>query len=475
MRSSKLWESIRDRRCTVVGLGISNVPLIRFLRAHGVAVTARDRKPIEALGSLPGELEQLGVALYAGEAYLSELDETVIFRSPGLRPDLPAFAEAVARGAILTSEMELFFSLTPATVLGVSGSDGKTTTTTLAYLFLAEEERLHPTGRHIYKGGNIGTPLLPEVEAMQARDVAVVELSSFQLQTMRSSPTRAALTNLTPNHLNWHTDLAEYAAAKYNLLSHEPCARAVVNAENEGTVRAAVCARGERVWISSAASDRLTAIRYGAPDDLAVYVREGSIRIADATAERELLPLSRIRLEGKHNLENYMTAIALVDGMVSPEAICRVAEAFEGVPHRCQRVRVLDGVTYYNSSIDSTPSRTEATLSLFSGSPILICGGSDKGLSMEPLARIAAERCAAVIVMGQTAEKILGELNLRAEVLDGRLPVHRATDLWDAVRIAHAIARAGEDVLLSPACASFDAFPNFEVRGETFCRIVNQL
>lgn len=475
MRSSELFEAVLHRPCTVIGIGISNLPLVRFLVAHGVILTARDKRSPEALGTTAEELSSLGVRLITGEGYLDDIDEDVIFRSPGVRPDLPPLCEAVARGAILTSEMELFLELTPATVLGITGSDGKTTTTTLTHLLLETEERLHPIGRRIYVGGNIGTPLLPVVEEMREGDIAVLELSSFQLQTMRRSPMHAALTNLTPNHLNWHTDLEEYADAKCNIFRYVPNLRAVLNAENEGAVRAAKAAVGERVWFSSTATSHREAVRNGLPTDRAIYSRDGVILASDGNETRALLEVGSIRLPGKHNLENYMTALALVDGMVSSEAIRQVAESFEGVPHRFQRVRECRGVTYYNSSIDSTPSRTEATLSLLSARPILICGGSDKGLSMEPLARAAAERCAAVIVAGETKEKILAALYVRPEVQSGALPVYPEESFSAAVRHAHAIAKCGDVVLLSPACASFDAFPNFEVRGETFCRLVNEL
>jgi UDP-N-acetylmuramoylalanine--D-glutamate ligase len=455
-----------------VGLGISNLPLVRFLASHGVRVSGRDRKSREALGESARELEALGVSLILGEDYLEGITEDVIFRSPGIRPDLPPFEKAMARGAVMTSEMELFLELTPATVIGITGSDGKTTTTTLTHRILSEEEALHPTGRRIYVGGNIGAPLLPLVEEMRETDVAVLELSSFQLQTMRQSAHRAALTNLTPNHLNWHTDLTEYADAKCNLFRHGENRFAVINAENEGAVAAAKTVAGETVWMSSAAESHAAAVRHGNLTDRAVFMRDGWILRSDGGQEEAVLEVSRILLPGRHNLENYMTAIALTAGMASQEAIARVAESFTGVAHRFQRVAEIDGVTYYNSSIDSSPSRTAVTLTLLSTRPILICGGSDKGLSMEPLAQAVAKHCRAVVLTGETAPKIRAALEQTAVMQRGELPLYEEATFEGALKRARAVAKRGDVVLLSPACASFDAFPNFEVRGETFCRIV---
>lgn len=466
-----IWmQALRGTRCAVVGLGISNLPLIDFLLSHGADVTARDRKTREELGSVADELEGKGVRLCLGADYLKDLSDAFIFRSPGLRPDLPEFCEAVKKGSMLTSEMELFLELTPATVIGITGSDGKTTTTTLTGLMLRTECEKRGYGR-VFVGGNIGEPLLPQVEAMTADDFAVVELSSFQLQTVTRSPLRAAITNITPNHLNWHTGMEEYTAAKTNIYRHVPNSLLVANAENDLTRELARAHTGRSTYFSSnrqAAEAFSDLLREG---DRAVYLADGQIMLFDGTASHAVLLAEEILLPGRHNLENYMTAIALTDGWVSPESIREVATTFGGVPHRLERVRTVGGVTYYNSSIDSSPTRTAAALSALSEKPIVICGGYDKQIPFAPLAEALGERASAVVLTGATAQKIRKAIDAceRAKVL----PVYMESDFTRAVELARALAREGDTVLLSPACASFDAFKNFEERGNTFKRIVN--
>ena len=448
--------------CSVLGIGISNLPLIRFLTDHGAKVVARDRQPEEKFDvAVIEELNARGVRLILGTEYLKGLNEPVIFRSPGLRPDEPEILEAVRNGSILTSEMEWFLELTPARVIGITGSDGKTTTTTLTYLFLSAERELRPGGK-IYVGGNIGEPLLPKVERMTKDDIAVVELSSFQLQTARVSAWRAAITNLSPNHLNWHTGMEEYIAAKTNIYKHPECKWFVANAENEPTKDLADRAKTEVCLFSG----------FGRPNRLpAVYPENGIIVYEDANGKEPLLDLGLIRLPGQHNIENYCTALALTHGLVGRDAIESVAREFTGVAHRLEPIRTVNGVKYYNSSIDSTPTRTAAALSaLAEEHPIVICGGYDKHLQFEPLAEALYAHAKAVVLTGATAEKIAAAIENTA---NGRvLPVRKVPDFKGAVEVARELAKPGDIVLLSPACASFDAFKNFEERGDTFRRIV---
>lgn len=465
------FRNLRGTRCAVVGLGISNLPLIDFLLDRGACVTACDRKTRVAFGETADRLEAKGVRLCLGDTYLDSLDAQVIFRSPGLRPDLPAFAAAVSRGAILTSEMELFLELTPATVIGVTGSDGKTTTTTLTGQFLESECRRRGRG-HVFVGGNIGEPLLPRVDEMTADDYAVAELSSFQLQTVGRSAERAAITNLSPNHLNWHTDLDEYIRAKTNLYRHAQNDLLVVNAENAPSVALLRDRRGRITLFSSKKSTYGEFLPLLEDGGSAVYARDGMIYHSDGKHEDAKLRVDEILLPGVHNLENYMTAIALTEGLVSAESLLDVAKHFTGVRHRLERVRVLDGVTYYNSSIDSSPTRTAAALSALSQKPIVICGGADKNLSFEPLADVLCARAKAVVLTGATAEKIRTVLLSHPEVQSGELPIYRDPDFRGAVELARSIAKEGDTVLLSPACTSFDAFRNFEERGDVFCEIV---
>ncbi len=458
---------LATKSCAVIGLGVSNLPLIEFLLAHGANVTARDQKNLAELGEVGERLRQRNVRLVVGEQYLDGLDEDVIFRSPGVHPHTPAIAEAVARGAILTSEMELFLDLTPARVIGISGSDGKTTTTTLTYRILQAQAERNGSGR-VFVGGNIGEPLLPHLEEMTEHDLAVVELSSFQLYTMKRSVQVAAITNLSPNHLNWHCDMQDYINAKTNLYMHAPNEHAVFNAENEITLELARAHKGGTTYFSSIKSSHdAFALCDG---ERAVYVRDGMICLWDGEREHTYFSPEEIRLPGLHNLENYMTAIALTFGLAEPSTVKEIAQTFAGVEHRLELVRVLDGVKYYNSSIDSSPTRTAAALSALTEKPIVICGGSDKGVSFVPLAEALCRRARAVILLGETRAKIRAALEeQRAEI-----PVCEVDSLASAVAVARELAGSGDTVLLSPACASFDMFRNFAERGRCFKDIVNQ-
>ena len=462
---------IRGKRCAVVGIGVSNRPLIDFLLMRGAIVCARDQKTREQLGETAEELEKLGARLCLGDTYLDDLDEEIIFRAPGIRPDIPEFTAAVERGAVLTSEMELFFELTPATVIGITGSDGKTTSTTLTGLILSQEYKSDEQAR-IYVGGNIGTPLLPVVADMTERDFAVVELSSFQLQDIKHSPHVTAVTNVTPNHLNWHTDMEEYTKAKANGFGYAPCRRAVLNAENRIT---AELAKSVKIPVTYFSSKKESYTEFPLKEgDSAVYVRDGKIYLWQSGTEHEIMQAAQLLLRGRHNLENLMTAIALTFEYASPESVREVATTFTGVKHRMEPVRVSNGVTYYDSSIDSTPVRTAAVLSAMPAKPIIICGGSDKKTPFEPLADAICEYAKAVVLTGATAGKILTALSQKEEVQGGKIPVYLQPDFSDAVKLACTVAGEGDIVLLSPACASFDAFNNYKERGMAFRAIIEQ-
>lgn len=459
------------RRCTVIGLGTSNRPLVDFLLRFGARVTVRDQKSPDALGTYADTLRQKGVEMRLGADYLDGITEEWIFRSPGIRPDLPEIAAALQNGATLTSEMELFLELTPAHVIGITGSDGKTTTTTVTGKLLEAECQRRGVGR-VFVGGNIGTPLLPLVEEMTADDLCVVELSSFQLQTAECSCARAALTNLSENHLNWHADMDEYVAAKTNIYRHAQNRLLVTNAENDFTVRLGKEHTGAVTWFSSrrtSNADFGDLIKQG---DRAIYCRDGMIYLWDGASERPMLAVSSIAIRGVHNLENYMTAIGLTEGMVSAETLTEVAKDFQGVRHRCEYVRTVDGVAYYNSSIDSSPTRTRATLAAMDGRPIVIVGGRNKRFDFAPLAETLCNRAKAVVLTGEIAPLVREALeNYRTETGQG-LPTYEHPDFEEAVRLAREIATAGDTVLLSPSATSFDAFCHFEARGDRFCEIV---
>ena len=494
MRYCSLMDRIRGGDCAVLGYGVSNRPLVEWLMTHGAkTVTVRDKRSPEAMEKEgdTARIEAVGATLICGDGYLEGLSGDVIFRSPGFRPDLPEIRAAVEAGAILTSEMELFLALTKATVLGISGSDGKTTTTTLTARILEAACKRKGKGK-VYLGGNIGTPLLPLVEDMTSDDFAVVELSSFQLQTMGkgAAVTRGALTNVSPNHLNWHTDMDEYVAAKANLLSGDPSPVAVLNARNAYTHDVGKNRRSPVVWFTGACDlpfGYLPDVLNRERGDSAVYEREGTILLAtpleDGIRMTPVLDISRIRLPGRHNIENFMTAIALTCAYAEPCDVAAVADSFTGVAHRLELIRERDGIRYYNGSIDSSPSRTVAALTamretnakLGRRDPIVICGGQDKHVPFDPLAAALCEMAYKVVLTGEARGQILDALCACPDYDPAKLPVTVIPDYREAMKAACDMAEDGDTVLLSPACTSFDAFKNFEERGEVFRKIVMEL
>lgn len=452
-----LKSRLGGKHCAVLGVGISNTPLIDFLLDLGAIVSAYDQKNREALGDLPDNLEWKGVTLTLGPAAFDEITADVIFKSPGIRPDIPGILRAVENGAELTSEMQLFFEYCPCHTIAITGSDGKTTTTTLISKILEAD------GKRVFLGGNIGAPLLPRIYEMTPDDYAVAELSSFQLQVMTRSPEVAVITNITPNHLNWHTGMKEYTEAKANILRFQKSGtRAVLNYDNEITHALSERVTGEITFVS-------TACKPDAPS--AAYVEDGFVCL---DGER-IMERSAILLPGRHNLENYLSATAALKGLVSPASIEKVARTFGGVEHRCELVRTLRGVRYYNSSIDSSPTRTMAALSNFPEKVIAICGGYDKHIPYAPLGTPLCERAKAVLLVGATAPQIKAAVLASPAYAPGYPELVDCTDLADAVAKAHALANDGDIVLLSPASASFDSFKNFEERGKFFKAKVNEL
>lgn len=455
--------SLRNKTVAVIGIGVSNRPLIELLLSRGVAVTACDKKDRATLGAPAEELVGKGCRLRLGPDYLKDLTEDVIFRTPGMRPDLPELNAAVERGSTLTSEMEVFFEVCPCPILAVTGSDGKTTTTTII------AELLRAAGKTVHLGGNIGHPLLSETGGMKAEDIAVLELSSFQLMTMTRSPHIAVVTNLAPNHLDVHKDYAEYISAKENIFTHQSASDiAVFNADNEvtrsfvGRQRGALRTFSRRETVERGA--------YLAPDDAG----EGqAIWMSNENGRRQVLPLAEIKLPGIHNVENYMAAIAAVDRLVPDKIIRDFAKNFGGVEHRIELVRELDGVRYYNDSIASSPSRTIAGLNAFPEKVILIAGGKDKGISYDSLGPVVNEHVKLLILCGATAGVIRASVE-QAENYGG-LEIADAEDYHQAVSLARSRAKEGDVIILSPASTSFDRFANFMERGRVFKEIVNSL
>ncbi len=448
------YTSFIGKTAALLGLGRSNLPLLCELARRGARLSVRDKRSAGDLPVSPTELQSMGVRLFTGKGYLDDLYEDYLFRSPGMRPDLPPLLAAQARGARLCSEYEMFAALCPATLLGITGSDGKTTTTTLAGLILSE---VYGGGR-VFVGGNIGVPLLSSLPRMGQGDFAVAELSSFQLMTAPRAPSRAVITNITENHLNWHHGMNEYVMAKRKILS--PGTHAVLNAENDLT---AAIARewGDKTLFSSRRTRAELIAAFGVCHTV---TEESGVLCYD---DIPLFPTSDILLRGKHNLENYMAALGLVyPYLPGGVPVWRVARRFTGVPHRLERVGVARGVTYYNSSIDSTPTRTAAALAALGGNPILLCGGADKGVSFSPLADAVRGRVRALFLFGAARGKI------GAAMRAADIPFLEADSMQKALAAAREMAVSGDSILLSPACTSFDAFRDFEERGEVFRRQV---
>ena len=457
MTFEEYLKGLQDQTVAVIGIGVSNQPLIQLLLSRNISVTACDKKSREALGPLAEELEKGGCRLRLGEDYLQGLDQDVIFRTPGMRPDLPELTAAVERGSLLTSEMEVFFEVCPCTKIAVTGSDGKTTTTTII------AELLRAAGKTVHLGGNIGHPLLAETGGMEPEDIAVLELSSFQLMTMTHSPHIAVVTNLAPNHLDVHRDFAEYISAKENIFTHQKAEDiAVFNADNDVTLEESGRVPGRARLFS-----RQRELEDG------VFLRDSAIVCRRGGVEREVLRLSGIKLPGVHNVENYMAAIAAVDGLVPDEIIRKFAAEFGGVEHRIELVRELNGVRYYNDSIASSPSRTIARLRSFDQKIILIAGGKDKGIPYDALGPEVNEHVKLLILCGATAEVIRRAVE-RAENYS-ELEIAEVSDYQEAVSLAQSRAKEGDVVMLSPASTSFDRFANFMERGRVFKEIVNAL
>ena len=452
---------IKNARCAVFGFGVSNIPLVELLVACGNEITVHDKNDFDKLNPRAIDFEKQGVKFVTGDGYLDEIDADIIFRSPGIRPDYDGILKAVENGAELTSEMELFLELTPAYVLGVTGSDGKTTTTTISYKLL--EKEYENTERKIYVGGNIGTPLLSKVGEMTKDDICVLELSSFQLFTMKKSPSRAAITNLSPNHLDWHRGMDEYVEAKTNIYKFG-ATQLTLNGNNELSKKLLL---DDKIKLSLFSADYSN--ENIDESKSVMFIDNGYICRKDGDEISKILDIGSILIPGKHNVENYMTAISLTWGLVSKPTIEYIAKTFGGVEHRLEFVRELDGVKYYNSSIDSSPSRTAAALSALSQKPIVICGGYDKQIPFEPLADALNERAKAVILTGATAEKINDTLKNSSSQID----IYFEKDFERAINLAKDIAKNNDIILLSPACASFDSFKNFMERGNKFKEIVN--
>lgn len=449
MTYSEYIKSVKNKNIGFLGIGRSNMPLIRMLCREGVSVTVRDGKEKGSFGDMEKELDSLGVTMITGADYLKNLGiHDIVYKTPGIRGDKPGILDAISLGTVLTSEMELFFELCPCKIFAVTGSDGKTTTTTLIYKILTE------AGYTCHLGGNIGRPLIGDIEKIKPSDFAVVELSSFQLFNMKKSANVSVITNISENHLDWHKDYEEYIEAKKNVFIHQNSDDLVVlNEDNEYTRAMKKDSKG-RVKTFSLETDANVCLNDG------VIYSDGI----------EIMKASEILIPGIHNVANYMAAIGATKKYVSPEDIKKVATTFGGVEHRNELVREAYGVSYYNDSIASSPTRTMATLSSFNEKVILIAGGYDKNLNYEPLGPAIKEKVKHLVLVGATSDKIEN-----AAKNAGFTNIERTTDFKEAVLMAKRMANDGDKIVLSPASASFDMFKDFEQRGNIFKEIVNSL
>ena len=457
-RLDSYFETLRGKQILVLGVGVSNRPLVRLLLQHGLPVTCCDKTPREKLDPEVLELEQAGAKLHLGERYLDGLSGDVVFRTPGLHPDTPQIKALREGGAVITSEMEAFFQVCPCKIIAVTGSDGKTTTSTLISEFLKKQ------GYRVWLGGNIGAPLLDRADEMQPEDKVVLELSSFQLMYFPFSPQTAVITNLAPNHLDIHKDMEEYITAKENIYLHQqPGDRLILNMDNEIT----------HAFVGKAMGSVREFSRRGEPER-GVFLKDGTIWRKEDSTEK-ILDQSDILLPGIHNVENYMAAILAVGDLVSDENICEVAKTFGGVEHRIELVRVKDGVRYYNDSIASSPSRTTAGLRSFDQKVILIAGGYDKHIPFAPLGPEIISHVKTLILCGATAPKIYDAVISAPSYSPGNPRILWEDDFYEAIRLASREAKPGDVVILSPAGPAFDKFKNFAVRGKEFKKTVMEL
>lgn len=452
---------IRGKKVAIIGLGISNIPLIDYLHDLKCMVSVFDKRDVEKLDTnAVKKIQDYQFELYTGlDAMQHLMNFNVIFRSPSCRPDTPEVAKEVARGAILTSEIEMLMQTCPGTIMGITGSDGKTTTTNLIYHILQEK------GYHCYLGGNLGIPLFTKVKEMTPDDMIVLELSSFQLMDMQISPHIAVITNISPNHLDIHKSYEEYINAKKNIFMYQSEKDIlVINYDNEITKNFKSEAKGKTIYFSR--KEKL---------DDGIICDGGIIKSCEDKLRRHILNTKDILLRGVHNHENICAAIAATSSLVEPEIQAEAIKKFKGVEHRLEFIRKINGVKWYNDSIGTSPSRTIAGLNSFNEKIVLIAGGYDKHLDYTPIAKPIVANVSKLILIGATAQKIEEAVMQELEMQGKEMPIYHCTTLKETIDKANEIATSDEIVLFSPASASFDMFKNFEERGNLFRNLVNQI
>lgn len=461
---------LKGKRVAFVGMGVANVPCAKWLASHGAIVYACDKRNKEYIGTEDcKEMEELGVHFSLGDNYLEVLPEMdLIFRSHGILPfQNPWIGECIERGQKVTTEMEVFFSLCPAKIIAVTGSNGKTTTTTII------SEMLKAAGKKVYLGGNIGKALMPELETIGKDDFAVVELSSFQLLTMGnmvSKPDIAVVTNIEITHQDHHTSLDEYVDAKRNVLIYQnPESKAVLNADCDYSI-------GGRVYHDMRFDIRGSLYEFSIkhPVENGTYMAEnGDIVYSESGKKTIVMNKNDIIIPGMHNVENYCTAITAVWGLVPIDIMKNIAKTFGGVEHRIEFVREFRGVKYYNDSIATSPSRVISGLNAFNQKIIMICGGSDKGNDMSQMVPLILKKVKLLVLNGATAQKIYDAVLADENYPSSGLKIEKTDTMQNALEIAKNNAVSGDIVSLCPACPAFDQFKTFEYRGRAYKKLVN--
>lgn len=452
---------LSGKKVAIIGLGVSNLPMLDYLHNLNTKVSIFDKKDREKFEEeVISKIEKYNFNLFTGENNLENLNGfDIIFRSPSCRPDKPEILKEVERGAILTSEIEMVLKLAPCKIIGVTGSDGKTTTTSLIYAILKD------AGYNCFLGGNIGIPLFTEIKNMTPNDIVVLEMSSFQLMNMEVSPNISVITNIAPNHLDIHKSYEEYIDSKKNIFRNQKeNDTLVLNYDNEITKKFIKEAKGNVIYFSS--KSKL---------DNGVIFDDGLIKICKDGIRRHVLAQKDMKLRGIHNCENACAAIAATASLVSVEDQIKTIEDFSGVEHRLELVRNINGINWYNDSIGTSPSRTIAGLNSFNEKIVLIAGGYDKHLDYTPIAKPIVNNVSKLILMGATADKIHDAVIKELTLEHKSMPIYHCNTLKETVELANQIAEEGEIVLFSPASASFDLFKNFAERGNKFKELVNEL
>ena len=452
---------IRYRKVAIIGLGVSNLPLLDYFYEQKAKVTIFDNKEkAEMSKDIIEKIEKYGMSYSFGQNYLSKLQGyDLIMRSPSCLPTIPELEKEEQRGAIVTTEIELLMKMCPCKIIGITGSDGKTTTTTLI------SEILKKAGKKCYTGGNIGTPLFTKLSEIEPEDIVVLELSSFQLMGMEVSPDIAVITNITPNHLNIHKDYQEYIDAKKNIFKHQNKDGIVIlNYDNQITRECASSVKGKVIFFSS--KEKL---------DNGYIVDGDIIKECDENLRKHLLNTKEINIRGKHNYENICAAIAATNTLVDTDEALEVCKNFKGVEHRIEFVKEINGVKWYNDSASSTPTRTISGLNAFDEEIVLIAGGADKNLDYTPIAEPIVNKVKTLILMGETADKIFNSVKQEEERQGKDINIYMCNSLSQAVILAKRYSVEGQIVLFSPASTSFDMFKNMYDRGNQFKKIVEKL